>query len=134
MGTGYPLAAPAEPGSGEGWALLAQAVAAELPVAEFNGLWVFRPFRRDGREYGTAILSRIDGERLVIYTARYAHTLKGKKRGEFASEWAEVGSGPLEALDELVALVPKRTEEEPPLQIPLARWYPVEDDGAPDVG
>lgn len=134
MGTGYPLAAPAEPGSGEGWARLAEAVAAELPVGELHGLWVFRPFRRDGKEYGTAILSRLVDERLVIYTARYAHTLKGKKRGEFASEWSEVGSGPLEALDELVALVPKRTEEEPPVQVPLERWYPVEDDGAPDAG
>jgi len=134
MATGYPLATPAEPGTGEGWALLAQAMAAELPVADLHGLWVFRPFRRDGKEYGTAILSRLDGDRLVIYTARYAHTLKGKKRGEFASEWSEDGSGPLEALDELVALVPKRTEEEPPVQIPLERWYPVEDDGAPDLG
>jgi hypothetical protein len=45
-----------------------------------------------------------------------------------------VGSGPLEALDELVALVPKRTEEEPPLAIPVERWYPAEADGAPDNG
>jgi hypothetical protein len=134
MGSGYPLVAAAEPGAGEGWALLARAVAAELPVTDLDGLWVFRPFRRDGREYGTAILSRVEGERLVIYTARYAHTLKGKKRGEFASQVSEVGSGPLEALDELVALVPKRTEEEPPLRIPLARWYPAESDGTPDIG
>lgn len=134
MGTGYPLAAPAEPGVGAGWALLAEAVAAQLPVADLHGLWVFRPFRREGKEYGTAILSRVEADRLVIYTARYAHTLKGKKRGEFVSEFAEVGRGPLEALDELVALVPKRTEEEPPAQIPLERWYPVEADGAPDLG
>jgi len=133
MGTGYPLA-PAEPGTGPGWELLAAAVAAELPVAECRDLWVFRPFRRDGKEYGTAILSRIEGDRLHIYTARYAHTLKGKKRGEFAAEVKEVGSGPLEALDELVALVPKRTEEEPPVQIPLARWYPAGPDGTPDLG
>ena len=134
MGTGYPLAPPAEPGVGPGWALLADAVAAQLPVAECHGLWVFRPFRRDGKEYGTAILSRLEGDRLRIFTARYAHTLKGKKRGEFAAEVAEVGSGPLEALDELVALVPKRTEEEPPVQIPLERWYPGGPDGAPDAG
>ncbi len=134
MGTGYPLAAPAEPGTGAGWERLAQAVAAEVPVAELDGLWVFRPFRRDGKEYGTAILSRREGDRLVIYTARYAHTLKGKKRGEFASELAEVGRGPLEALDELVALVPKRTEEEPPVRIPVLRWYPAGPDGAPDLG
>jgi hypothetical protein len=114
--------------------LLAQAVAGQLPAAGLDGLWVFRPFRRDGKEYGTAILSRVEGDRLIIYTARYAHSLKGKKRGEFAGELAEVGSGPLEALDELVALVPKRTEEEPPLRIPLARWFPAEPDGTPDLG
>jgi hypothetical protein len=134
MGTGYPVAAPPEPGEGAGWALLAEAVAAELPVADLHGLWVFRPFRRDGNEYGTAILSRLEDDRLVIYTARYAHTLKGKKRGEFVSEWSEVGRGPLDALEELVALVPKRTEEDPPTRIPLERWYPVQADGAPDAG
>ncbi len=134
MGTGYQVGAPPEPGVGDGWALLAQAVTSELPAADVHGLWVFRPFRRDGKEYGTAILSRLEGDRLLIYTARYAHTLKGKKRGEFASEFAEVGSGPLDALDELVALVPKRTEEDPPIQIPVERWYPVEADGAPDLG
>ncbi len=134
MGTGYPLTALAEPGSGAGWALLATAIAGQLPVAQLDGLWVFRPFRRDGKEYGTAILSRVEGDRLFSYTARYAHTLKGKTRGAFAAQLAEVGSGPLEALDELVALVPKRTEEEPPLRIPLARWYPAEPDGTPDLG
>lgn len=134
MGTGYPVIAAPEPGEGAGWELLARAVAAELPVAECDGLWVFRPFRREGKEYGTAILSRRDGDRLVIYTARYAHTLKGKKRGEFTSELAVVGRGPAEALDELVALVPKRTEEDPPVRIPVSRWYPAEPDGAPDAG
>lgn len=134
MGTGYQVTTPPEPGVGEGWARLAEAVATELPVADLHGLWVFRPFRRDGKEFGTAILSRVLDDRLVIYTARYAHTLKGKKRGEFVSEFAEVGHGPLEALDELVALVPKRTEEEPPVQIPVARWYPAGTDGTPDAG
>ena len=59
---------------------------------------------------------------------------RGRSADEFAAEVKEVGSGPLEALDDLVALVPKRTEEEPPVQIPLARWYPAEPDGTPDVG
>ena len=45
-----------------------------------------------------------------------------------------MGIGPVDAVEELVALVPKRTEEEPPVQIPLERWYSVEDDGAPDLG
>ena len=134
MGTGYPLA-PAEPGIGAGWALLAEAVAGRAAGGGVHGLWVFRPFRRDGKEYGTAILSRVEGDRLRIFTARYAHTLKGKKRGEFAAEVEEVGSGPLEALDELVALVPKRTEEEPPVQIPPGALVSrPEPDGTPDLG
>jgi hypothetical protein len=42
----------------------------------------------------------------------------------------EVGSGPLEALEELLALVPKRSEEEePPAPVEPARWFPPEPAG-----
>jgi hypothetical protein len=132
--TAYRNLNPPGPGTGEGWDQLAAAVAGQLPVSELDGLWVFQSFRREGKEYGTAILSRLDGDRRRIYTARYVHTLKGKERGKFASELAEVGSGPLEALDELMALVPKRTDEEPPIPLPVHAWYPPGLDGAPGQG
>ena len=73
----------------------------------------------------------MDGDRRRIYTARFTLTVKGKKRGAF--EWVldEVGSGPLTALDELLALVPKRSdEEEPPIPVETVAWFPPEDDAA----
>lgn len=123
----------AGPGQGPGWSRLAEAVAEALPVAELDGLWVFRPLRSGQVEWGTAILSRVDGDRRRIYTARYAHTIKGKERGRFHWDLQEVGSGPLDALESLLAQVPVRLEsEEPPEAVPLADWLPAPvDDGAP---
>jgi hypothetical protein len=90
--------------------------------------------RADPREFGTAILSRVDGERRRIYTARYALTLKGRQRGAFEWGMVEVGSGPLEALEELLALVPARgVEDEPPVAIPTDRWFPLPASETPDA-
>jgi hypothetical protein len=42
-------------------------------------------------------------------------------------ELEEVGSGPVEALEELLALVPKRSDEEqPPSPVPVEAWFPPE--------
>lgn len=112
-----------EPGTGPGWDRLAQALRDSFPVQELDRIWVFRIMRRGGQDFGTAILSRVEGDRRRVYTARFVHTVKGKKRGEFTWAVEEVGSGPLEALDELLALVPKRSdEEEPPVPISLETW------------
>ncbi len=126
----------AGPGEGPGWSQLAAAVAGALPVDELDGLWVFRPIRSGAVEWGTAILSRVDGDRRRIYTARYAHTIKGKERGRFQWDLQEVGSGPLDALEALLAQVPVRAEsEEPPVAVPLANWLPpASDDGDPREG
>lgn len=116
---------PAGPGTGEGWSRLVAAIREQLAPAEIDRIWVFRPIRHQGRDFGTAILSRVDGDRRLIYTASFILAVKGKTRGQFTTSIEEVGSGPLEALDELLALVPKRTDdEEPPVAIPLERWFP----------
>ena len=108
-----------------GWARLAEAVAAELPVLALDGIWVFSKVRHETREFGTAILSRIDGTRRRIYTARFALTIRGSERGTFTTTIEEVGSGPLSALDELLADVRKRSDDgEPPVPVPVAEWYP----------
>jgi hypothetical protein len=121
------LAAPAGPGEGPGWERLAQALRDALPVAELDRIWAFRVVRREGQDFGTAILSRIEGDRRRIYTARFGLRVKGKQRGQFEWMLEEVGSGPLEALDELLALVPKRSdEEEPPAPVEPVRWFPPE--------
>lgn len=122
------------PGSGPGWARLAEAVAATVPPAEVEAVWVFTPLRREGREWGTAVLARADGDRRRIYTARYALNIKGKERGKFEASVEEVGSGPVEALDRLVQDAHRRIDDEqPPLPVAPEAWFaPVNPAGAPD--
>jgi hypothetical protein len=120
-----PVLSPTQRGAGPGWDRLAAALRDALPGAEIDGVWVFRTMRADPREFGTAILSRVDADRRRIYTARYSLTIKGRQRGGFEWHLQEVGSGPLEALAELLALVPARgVEDEPPIAIPVERWFP----------
>jgi hypothetical protein len=108
-----------------GWARLAGAVAEVLPPAEVDGVWVFSPVRREGREWGTAVLSRVDGERRRIYTARYMLAIKGKERGKFEASVQEVGSGPLTALAQLLHETRKRIDDEhPPTAVSPEAWFP----------
>jgi hypothetical protein len=116
-----------------GWARLAGAVAQVLPPAEVDGVWVFSPLRREGREWGTAVLSRVDGDRRRIYTARYMLAIKGKERGKFEASVEEVGSGPLTALAQLLQDTRKRIDDEhPPTPVPPEAWFP--DAKAAEVG
>lgn len=125
----------AVPGMGGGWDRLAPVLRTALPVSEIDRIWAFRVVRREGQDFGTAVLSRLDGDRRRIYTARFVHTVKGKTRGRFEWFLDEVGSGPLEALDELLALVPKRAEdEEPPEPVEPAAWFPPEPDAPAPPG
>jgi hypothetical protein len=110
--------------SGLGWSRLAQAAAERIPAAEVDGVWVFSPVRRDGREWGTAVLSRVDGDRRRIYTARYALAVKGKERGKFESWVEEVGSGPAEALARLVQEARRRIDDDqPPVPVAPEDWF-----------
>ena len=126
-----------DPVTHPGWAQTAAALRAEFPVEEIDRIWAFQVVRREGQDFGTAIVSRVHGDRRRIYTARFILTVKGKKRGQFAWFLEEVGSGPLEALDELLALVPRRSdEEEPPTPVDPAAWFPPmpADDAGPSPG
>lgn len=116
---------------GSGWGRLAARVADEIPVTEIDGVWQFRALRHDATEFGTAVISRVDGEqqeRRRIYTARYMHILKGRERGKFDAWLEEVGSGPVETLDDLLAGVRRRMEDEEPSPVPVADWFPEPDD------
>ena len=107
-----------------GWERLAQAVAQVVSPAEVDGVWIFAPLRREAREWGTAVLSRVDGERRRIYTARYVLTIKGKERGKFESTVQEVGSGPSEALARVLQEVQQRTDDEhPPSPVSPESWF-----------
>src|ERR1019366_71020 len=117
--------APPGPGESPHWERLAAWLREQVPVDGVDGVWVFRVLRRDQREFGTAVLSRIDGGRRRIYTATYVAQVKGKQRGSFEPHLDEVGSGPLEALQELLALGPVRADnEEPPTPVDVALWFP----------
>jgi hypothetical protein len=108
-----------------GWARLAGAVAEVVPPSEVDGVWIFSPLRREGKEWGTAVLSRVDGDRRRIYTARYMLAIKGKERGKFEASVEEVGSGPLTALAQLLQDTRKRIDyEQPPTAVAPDTWFP----------
>jgi hypothetical protein len=108
-----------------GWSRLAGAVAELLPPAEVDGVWIFSPLRHEGKEWGTAVLSRLDGDRRRIYTARYVLAIKGKERGKFEATVQEVGSGPVSALTQLLHDAQKRIDDEqPPTPVPPESWFP----------
>jgi hypothetical protein len=132
MGTGAGLIGPAwGPGVGPGWRRLADEVARQVPRAELDGVWVFPVIRREGREWGTAVVTRVDGDRRRIYTARYMLALKGKERGEFEWGLEEVGSGPAASLRPLLQDVHQRTDDEhPPIALAVDEWFAEPADGA----
>lgn len=122
-----------EPGTGPGWDQLAAAVATELPPHELDGVWVFPVLRQQQREWGTAVLARLDGDRRRIYTARYSLMIKGKERGRFEATIEEVGSGPVEALAQLLQEAHRRGDDDlPPTPISVESWFPERTDGAAD--
>lgn len=129
-----PGLAPVRPGTGPGWERLAEALRGNRPSGEIDGVWVFRAIRAEPRELGTAILSVVEGQRRRIFTARYALTVKGRQRGTFEWGLTEVGSGPLEALEQLLAMVPDRgVADEPPTPVEPALWFPsVEESAGPE--
>ncbi|MFL5402611.1 MAG: hypothetical protein ACJ8BF_07315 [Gemmatimonadales bacterium] len=113
------------PGSeGTGWERLAQAVSEVVPPSEVDGVWIFAPVRRDDREWGTAVVSRLEGERRRIYTARYVLAVKGKARGKFESFIQEVGTGPVDALARVLQEAQRRIDDEhPPASVPPETWF-----------
>ena len=107
-----------------GWERLARAVAEVLPPSEVDGVWTFAPVRREHTEWGTAVLSRLDGERRRIYTARYTLTIRGKERGKFESVVQEVGSGPMDALARVLQEARRRVDDEqPPAAVAPDVWF-----------
>jgi hypothetical protein len=112
------------PAPGTGWERLAQAVAQVLPPGEVDEVWVFPPLRRESREWGTAVVSRVDGPRRRIYTARYVLAVKGKERGKFETTIQEVGTGPREALMRVLQEAERRTDDEhPPTAVSPEAWF-----------
>ena len=117
--------APTPPGQGPGWAKLAAAVEAQVPPAEIDTVYVFRPIKRDGKEWGTAVVTRKASDaRLRVYTARYMLVVRGKERGQSKIEVVEVALSPAEVIAQVMqATVDRGGDTEPPVELGPAVWY-----------
>jgi hypothetical protein len=116
---------PVTPGQGPGWAKLAAAVETHVPPAEIETLYVFQPIKREGKEWGTAVVTRkaADG-RLRVYTAKYMLVVRGKERGQSKVEVEEVALSPAEVLAQVMqATVDRGGDTEPPVELGPAVWY-----------
>ena len=116
---------PVAPGQGPGWAKVAAAVEAEMPTAEIEAIYLFRPVKREGREWGTAVVTRKGGDaRLRVYTAKYMLIVRGKERGQAKVELTEVGLSPADVLAQVMQATADRSgETEPPVEVPPGAWY-----------
>ena len=123
---------PLEPGQGPGWAKVAAAVEAEVPPAEIAAIYLFRPIKREGREWGTAVVTRkTDQARLRVYTAKYMLIVRGKDRGQAKVELQEVGLSPAEVLAQVMQAAADRVgESEPPVEVAPGAWYPQREVGS----
>ena len=114
-------------GQGPGWAKLAAAVEAQVPPAEIETIYVFRPIKRDGKEWGTAVVTRRSDtadRRLRVYTAKYMLVVRGKERGQGKFEVVEVGLSPAEVLAQVMqATVDRGGDTEPPVELAPTAWY-----------
>ena len=120
----FPLAGP-PPGTGPGWAKVAAAVEAQVPPAEIETIYVFRPIKREGKEWGTAVITRkaADG-RLRVYTAKYMLIVRGKERGQSKIDVTEVALSPAEVLAQVMqATVERGGDTEPPVELGANVWF-----------
>lgn len=116
-----------EPGRGPGWAKLAEAVALRVPPAAIETIYLFRPWKREGREWGTAVVAcRVPdgGGRLRVYTARYMLIVRGKERGQARIEVEETALSPAEVIARVMQAAADRTgDPDPPVAVGPAVWY-----------
>jgi hypothetical protein len=118
---------PVAPGRGPGWAKLAEAVALRVAPGEIETIYLFRPWKREGREWGTAVVAcrpPDGGERLRVYTARYMLVVRGKERGQSRLEVEETALSPADVIARVMQAAADRTgDPEPPIAVGPAVWY-----------
>ena len=116
-----------DPGRGPGWAKLAEAVALRVAPSEIETIYVFRPWKRDGREWGTAVVAcrAAAGERrLRVYTARYMLVTRGKERGQTRLAVEETALSPAAVIERVMRTAAERTgDPEPPVALGRDVWY-----------
>ncbi len=93
-------------------ARLLEVLAERMPRGEVEAVWAFPPVRREGREHGVAVVSRRkDGDRRLVYRARYVVPLKGPDRGKVAVTVEETAEAPAALLPEVLEGVRRRADE-----------------------
>ena len=126
-GAGPGARSPLEPGRGPGWAKLAEAVALRVPPSEIETIYLFRPWKREGREWGTAVVAcraTEGGGRLRVFTGRYMLIVRGKERGQSRVEVEETALSPADVIARVIQLAADRTgDTEPPVAVGPAVWY-----------
>jgi len=96
----------------DGLARLLDAVAAEMPADEIDAVWAFPPVRREGREHGVAVVSRLAGaDRRRVYRGRYVVGLSGAERGRVSVELESAAEGPPELVLAVIDGVRRRADE-----------------------
>lgn len=109
-----PPAAPRAAGPyPEGVARLLSLIAGQMPREEVDTVWAFPGVRREGREYGVAVVSRrgTTDERRRVYRARYVLELKGEKRGTATLELEESAETPTALVRRVIDGVARRADE-----------------------
>jgi hypothetical protein len=130
-----PGAAPRSPETAsypEGIGRLLDLIATRMPRREVEAVWVFPGVRREGREYGVAVVSRLAAEdRRRVYRARYVLQVKGQERGTVTLELEETAVTRPELLTRVLEGVRRRADEAGEAEpLDLTAWKAPADDGA----
>jgi len=93
-------------------ARLLEALAERMPRDEVEAVYAFPPVRREGKEHGVAVISRVvAGDRRLVYRARYVVTVKGPERGRVTVAVEETAEAPAGLLPEVLEGVRRRADE-----------------------
>ena len=118
------------PGLGLGWMRVAEALRKSVEPSAIAHIWIFAPLKRDGREWGTAVVASAMGEgRYGVFTAQYMLVTRGRRRDQGRVDVREVGEGPDEVVHDVIRGVQDRAGEgEPPIEIARDLWFQAADD------
>ena len=79
---------------------------------EVESVWAFPGLRREGREYGAAVICRrAPQDRFLVYRARYVLNIKGQDRGKAQLEVLETAEAPADLLPRVIEGVRRRADE-----------------------
>src|SRR5947207_12382997 len=94
-----PSSARAGPGAGVGEAR--RGCRPPRAASEIETIYLFAPWKREGREWGTAVVAcrgTEGSDRLCVYTARYMLIVRGKERGQSRIEVEETALSPADVI------------------------------------